>query len=153
MPRPKYRRVWKRQPGGGFKRVWQRIRYATFRADRYIIGLRPIREVAPKHRAAYRNTIINAAKAAKSCGEVWICRSSYRTYTEQVALYAAYRNGTGNLAAVPGTSRHETGRALDLGDPDNRDIGETAHRRDALRKHGFTFPVLSEDWHVEWGAS
>lgn len=40
--------------------------------------------------------------------------SAGRTHAEQAALYRAYRNGTGNLAARPGTSRHESGRALDI---------------------------------------
>jgi hypothetical protein len=40
--------------------------------------------------------------------------SAGRTYAEQLALWEAYRAGAGNLAARPGTSRHETGRALDL---------------------------------------
>ncbi len=37
-----------------------------------------------------------------------------RTYAEQEKLWKAYKAGKGNLAARPGTSRHETGRALDI---------------------------------------
>ncbi len=40
--------------------------------------------------------------------------SAGRTYAEQQALWDAYKAGTGNLAARPGTSRHETGRAIDI---------------------------------------
>jgi peptidoglycan hydrolase-like protein with peptidoglycan-binding domain len=39
--------------------------------------------------------------------------SSYRTYDEQVYLYGVYQRG-GNLAAVPGTSNHGWGVAIDL---------------------------------------
>lgn len=41
-------------------------------------------------------------------------KSSYRTYEQQVELYNAYLNGTGNLAAVPGTSNHGWGLAVDV---------------------------------------
>lgn len=41
--------------------------------------------------------------------------SGYRTYAQQAELYREYLAGQGPLAAVPGTSEHETGRALDLG--------------------------------------
>lgn len=37
-----------------------------------------------------------------------------RTYNDQAKLYAAYKAGHGNLAAPPGTSKHETGLALDI---------------------------------------
>lgn len=40
--------------------------------------------------------------------------SSYRTYDEQVYLYRLYQEGEGNLAAVPGTSNHGWGVAIDL---------------------------------------
>lgn len=41
--------------------------------------------------------------------------SGGRTYAEQAKLYAAYKSGRGNLAAPPGTSNHESGRAVDFG--------------------------------------
>lgn len=41
-------------------------------------------------------------------------KSSYRTYEQQVELYNAYLNGTGNLAAKPGTSNHGWGNAVDV---------------------------------------
>jgi len=125
-------------------------RRIVFRADRYIIGLYPVRKVPLRYRAIYLRTILAAARAAKDCGEVWQCRSSFRSYTEQLALYQAYKNGTGNLAAVPGTSRHEKGNALDLGGPNNEDIGTSAMRRGALERRGFVFAVRGEPWHVEF---
>lgn len=43
--------------------------------------------------------------------------SGGRTYQEQARLYALYKSGRGNLAAPPGTSNHESGRAVDFGGP------------------------------------
>lgn len=40
--------------------------------------------------------------------------SANRSRAQQERLYAAYRNGTGNLAARPGTSNHEKGQAIDF---------------------------------------
>jgi hypothetical protein len=39
--------------------------------------------------------------------------SGLRTHQEQRSLYAAYKNGTGNIAAPPGQSYHEIGLAVD----------------------------------------
>lgn len=41
----------------------------------------------------------------------------YRSYDEQVRLRDLYLSGRGNVAAVPGTSNHGDGRAVDLGWP------------------------------------
>lgn len=41
-------------------------------------------------------------------------REGRRTYARQAQLYALYKAGKGNLAARPGTSIHETGRAADF---------------------------------------
>lgn len=74
--------------------------------------------------------------------------SGLRTYAQQVALYAAYLNGTGNLAAKPGTSRHESGYALDHAPGTNF----ATRYMDAAKKHGLHYPVRSpqaEDWHIE----
>jgi|TARA_Y100000114_G_scaffold126785_1_gene123285 hypothetical protein len=40
--------------------------------------------------------------------------SAYRSRQQQEALYQKYLNGTGNLAAKPGTSNHESGLAIDF---------------------------------------
>jgi hypothetical protein len=40
--------------------------------------------------------------------------SANRTRAEQEVLYQKYLNGTGNLAAKPGTSNHESGLAIDF---------------------------------------
>lgn len=41
--------------------------------------------------------------------------SGGRTFEEQTHLYNLYKAGKGNLAAKPGTSVHESGRAVDFG--------------------------------------
>ena len=48
--------------------------------------------------------------------------SAYRSYAQQLYLYDLYVAGQGNLAALPGTSSHEYGTALDLADPSMRTV-------------------------------
>jgi LysM repeat protein len=48
--------------------------------------------------------------------------SAYRSYAQQLYLYNLYLSGQGNLAALPGTSSHEYGIALDLADPSMRTV-------------------------------
>lgn len=52
--------------------------------------------------------------AAKKDGVNLRIVSSFRSRAQQEKLYAAYKNGTGNLAAKPGTSNHESGLAIDF---------------------------------------
>lgn len=52
--------------------------------------------------------------AAKKDGVSLQINSAHRSRAEQERLYAAYKNGTGNLAARPGTSNHEKGQAIDF---------------------------------------
>lgn len=75
--------------------------------------------------------------------------SGVRTNAEQWVLWRAYQNGTGNLAAYPGTSRHETRRAADLRIIDGRLSWVDVHREAA--KRGLVFPIVDppEEWHVE----
>jgi hypothetical protein len=75
-------------------------------------------------------------------GDAW---RSYETQAE------AYRNKP-NLAAPPGTSRHETGMAMDL---DTDQANELANMG-LLEKYGFHRPMLgqgksgkNEPWHIE----
>jgi hypothetical protein len=112
-------------------------------------GLVPIKKVPRVKRWRYRRTLYAAARAAADCGEVWRVNSSFRSYKEQLALWKLYLSGRGNLAARPGTSRHEKGNALDLSGPDGSPIGTNAKRRAALIRQGFRFAVPSESWHVE----
>jgi LysM repeat protein len=48
--------------------------------------------------------------------------SAFRTYEQQAYFYDQYLNGTGPLAAPPGTSAHEVGAAVDLASPEMRTV-------------------------------
>jgi len=54
--------------------------------------------------------------AAKKDGVDLQISSGFRSRQEQEVLYQKYLNGTGNLAAKPGTSNHESGLAIDFKD-------------------------------------
>ena len=86
-------------------------------------------------------------KAAHKNGVSLGIRSGYRSYQKQAQLYKDYRRGRGNLAAPPGYSNHESGRALDLYVTDH-------HAYDWLREHaaafGFHRTVPTEAWHWEY---
>ena len=99
-----------------------------------------------------------AFKAAT--GQNLLVTDGLRTYEEQVALYAKWKAGTGNLAAPPGTSKHETGLALDLRDSGaDRGVTYAGNARSnwlrancgaygfAATGYGFS-PV--EPWHYEY---
>lgn len=101
-----------------------------------------------------RRVIAKVDKVGKRLGKIILIRSGLRTRAEQEALYAAYLNGTGNLAAKPGTSRHETGDAADVGvkvpnDPDGVSLRDYPGGKAAAIAVGLSFPVASEPWHVE----
>ncbi len=80
--------------------------------------------------------------AAKQDGVNITITSGARSRAEQEKLYAAYKNGTGNLAAKPGTSNHESGDALDLGPP-----SAYAWLKQNAGKFGFKNKIASEPWH------
>lgn len=72
--------------------------------------------------------------------------SGFRTQAEQEALYRLYRAGSGNLAARPGYSNHQDGKALDL---NTRDPGVYAWLTRNGARFGFKRTVPSERWHWE----
>jgi len=72
-------------------------------------------------------------------------RDAYRTLERQRAFYAAPPNSAG-LAAVPGTSPHGWGTALDLDDPQ---VAWLAAHPD----HGWTRTIAREPWHLEYAAT
>jgi hypothetical protein len=80
-------------------------------------------------------------RLAKLSGEPIMVNSGFRTRAEQEASYADYLAG-GTLAAKPGTSNHEYGRAADL---------ELTEKQTALlSKVGLSNTVVGgEPWHVE----
>lgn len=87
------------------------------------------------------------AKAASHKGVDLRIRSGFRTFKKQERLYKEYRRGDGNLAAPPGYSNHESGRALDLYVTDHKAfdwLQEHAHT------YGFHRTVPGEAWHWEY---
>ena len=73
--------------------------------------------------------------------------SAYRSYDQQAQLYSDYVNGTGALAAPPGTSAHETGTAVDVPDPAMRSIVDSLGWAYGWGKT----EAPDEWWHLNWG--
>jgi LysM repeat protein len=71
---------------------------------------------------------------------------AFRTYDQQAGLYRQYLNGTGALAAPPGTSEHNLGIALDLATPQMRSIVDSIGPAFGWAK--VTAP--EEWWHVTY---
>lgn len=86
------------------------------------------------------DTSINALSNA-------ISGSGFRTREEQARLYALWLAGRGNLAAPPGHSMHEVGRAFDI---NSEWLSANPVFRQWLLNNGFEFPVSGEPWHAEW---
>ncbi|MEO6867720.1 MAG: M15 family metallopeptidase, partial [Gaiellales bacterium] len=74
--------------------------------------------------------------------------SGQRSYEEQAELYRRYLNGTGNLAAPPGRSNHESGNAADAY-VNGVALASVPGAREAAAAAGLGFPVAGEAWHVE----
>lgn len=83
---------------------------------------------------------------------VWISPSgpvsSYRTFAQQQVFWDLYRAGKGNLAAVPGTSNHGWGLAVDVATPQ---MASLINRYGA--KYGYQkswSDAQSEWWHFKY---
>jgi LAS superfamily LD-carboxypeptidase LdcB len=87
------------------------------------------------------------ARAASKAGLDLRIRSGFRSYEKQKRLYKKYRRGQGNLAARPGYSNHESGRALDIYITDYR-VLEWLNKHAA--EYGFHRTVPGEAWHWEY---
>lgn len=88
------------------------------------------------------------AQLGERMGEKLQIISGHRSRQEQEVLYQKYLNGTGNLAAKPGSSNHESGNAADV------NIGGVSLQKNAKAARlaaelGLSFPVPGEPWHVE----
>jgi LAS superfamily LD-carboxypeptidase LdcB len=81
-----------------------------------------------------------------------------RSYEDQVRAWNAYQNGTGNLAARPGTSVHEQGRAVDFGGA-IQNAGSAQHQwlQQVAGQYGFSWTGRTfsqvEPWHWEYVGS
>jgi hypothetical protein len=97
-----------------------------------------------------RDLLCALANVAKDLGVTIHVNSGNRTYGEQVVLYNNYLKFGHPLAARPGTSNHEGGRAADCV-VDGKNIGDVPGARGMLTKRGLCLPVPGEPWHVEFG--
>lgn len=76
---------------------------------------------------------------------------AYRNIARQRALRADYLAGRGALAAIPATSNHGWGKALDVASGVNQ-FGTAEHNWMAANvgAYGFRFTVPSEAWHIDY---
>jgi LAS superfamily LD-carboxypeptidase LdcB len=88
------------------------------------------------------------AKIGEELGKEIDVKSGFRSREEQEVLYQKYLNGTGNLAAKPGTSNHESGNAADV-NVDGTSLANVPGAKEIAAKHGIGFPVGGEPWHAE----
>lgn len=99
-----------------------------------------------------------AQKFKSETGLTLHIKSGLRTRLEQTNLWNDYMSGKGGLAAKPGTSEHETGRALDVYDSGNDPgvtVAGTARHIIVVRlmlEEGFkaTGDTFGEPWHFEF---
>jgi hypothetical protein len=97
------------------------------------------------------------AQVGKERG-VWLCptspRTSYRPFADQQYFWDLYKRGQGALAAVPGTSNHGWGIAVDLPTPAMqaavRDCGHTFGW--GIRGGRLSSDAPSEAWHCTFHA-
>lgn len=86
-------------------------------------------------------------KAADAAGVTLGLNSGFRTMDEQRYFYDCYKTGRcngGNLAARPGYSNHQNGRAVDVSNSRSSWVQNNASR------FGFRRTVPSEPWHFEY---
>jgi LAS superfamily LD-carboxypeptidase LdcB len=97
--------------------------------------------------AATARAFKTMAKAARKAGIDIAIRSGFRSQEKQKELYRDYKHGWGHLAARPGYSNHQSGRALDIYITDYR-VYEWLKNHAA--KYGFKRTVRREAWHWEY---
>lgn len=77
-------------------------------------------------------------------GTVCNVASAFRTRAEQEVLWIKYGRNTKRVAR-PGTSRHESGFAIDI----DRNSASAMEGAGLFKKYGFHRPLSNEPWHVE----
>jgi hypothetical protein len=96
------------------------------------------------------HAFLKMQQAADSAGVTLSINSGFRSMAEQQHLYNCYKTGScnnGNLAARPGYSNHQNGRALDLATSNWTWVANNASR------FGFKRTVPSERWHYEYSGA
>lgn len=93
--------------------------------------------------------------AAREAGVDLQVDSAFRTWDEQDSLYDKFLAGTGNLAAKPGFSNHQSGIAVDIivgasfDSPTYRWLAANAPTFGFINT-GATFKTQKEPWHWEF---
>jgi hypothetical protein len=112
-------------------------------------------ELAPIHNGQLANTAAASWNAMNVKARELGCelrptgsKSSYRSLADQQVLFAAYLNGTGNLAAKPGTSSHGWGHAVDVASQDMRKMIDRIGEPYGWAKKWSDAP--SEWWHIRF---
>lgn len=100
-------------------------------------------ELESKTARAFRDM----AKAARKQGIAIAIRSGFRSHDKQTELYKRFRRGQGHLAARPGYSNHQNGKAVDIY-IDEYKVYEWLKKHAA--KFGFKKTVRREAWHWEY---
>lgn len=75
-------------------------------------------------------------------------RSTYRSLYWQKYFWSLYQSGRGNLAAVPGTSNHGWGLAVDVATPQMAELVNKYGAKYGWQKNWSDAP--SEWWHFRW---
>lgn len=94
------------------------------------------------------NLLAKLAQVGERMGQKVDITSGNRTREEQEVLYRKYLNGSGNLAAKPGSSNHEHGDAADV-KIGGVNLASNAKALKVATELGLHFPVPGEPWHVE----
>jgi LAS superfamily LD-carboxypeptidase LdcB len=87
------------------------------------------------------------SRAARKKGIDLAIRSGFRSHDQQKELYARFRRGWGHMAAKPGFSNHQSGKAVDI-DIDDYKVYEWLKKH--AHKFGFKKTVRREAWHWEY---
>ncbi len=101
--------------------------------------------IFPYMQTAARDALVKAAKAKPST--TMTVSSMFRSLAQQYLLYRWYLAGKCSitLAAKPGNSAHETGRALD--------ISEYSTWKSTLESNGFSWQGSNDPWHYTYVGS
>lgn len=118
------------------------------RGRRHAIEVVPLGPTAVEVEVRTARAFLDMRAAAAEAGVELRLESGFRTVEQQRELYRAWRGGKGNKAARPGTSNHQSGRALDIA------VISVPGARDWLEVNaasfGFKRTVKSEPWHWEY---
>jgi hypothetical protein len=107
----------------------------SFTIEVFMLGAKPVA-------VSTGNAFLAMQKAAKKAGVNLTLTSGFRTNDEQQRLFDCFQAGQCPVAAPPGSSNHQNGRALDL--------SVSTWLANNAAEFGFKRTVPSEPWHYEF---